>query len=103
MFCDSEVNQTILHLLIKNLIQSRYKMLYIWQGGKEGKITAVFLHKGFGCFLREMSQLLDTVFNAPQHFEATEKKNTVDQETGNLSCTECEFLLLLKIILIFYY
>lgn len=27
-FCDSKVNQSILHLLIKNLIQSRYKMLY---------------------------------------------------------------------------
>lgn len=50
-FCDSEVNQTILHLLIKNLIQSRYKMLYSWWGGREGEITAVFLHKGFGLFL----------------------------------------------------
>lgn len=33
MFCDSKVNQTILDLLIKNLIQSRYKMLYRKGGG----------------------------------------------------------------------
>lgn len=39
-FSDSKINQTILDLLIKNLIQSRYKMLYRkekggWGGGEE--------------------------------------------------------------------
>lgn len=75
MFCDSEVNQTILHLLIKNLIQSRYKMLYSWYGGeRRRKLQLSFSIKVLGCFLQEMSQLLDTVFYVLQHFEAAERK-----------------------------
>lgn len=62
-------------------------------GEGRGKLQLSFSIKVLGCFLWEMSQLLETAG----------KKNTVDQETGNLSCTECKFLLLLKIILVFCY
>lgn len=57
--------------------------------------------KVLGGFLWEISQLLGTIFNGPQHFEAEgytlwEKKNTAEQETGNLSNSECFFFLLLE-------
>lgn len=110
MFCDSKVNQSILHLLIKNLIQSRYKMLYRGKkkGGGSRKLQLSFSIKVLSCFFWEISQLLDRVFNVPQHFETEGyalwgKKNTFECKTGNLSCTECFFLLLLKIISAFYY
>lgn len=73
-----------------------------------GKLQLSSSTKVLVCFLWEMSQLLDTVFNVPQHSEAAGytlwgKKNTVKWETGNLSCTERFVLLLLKIIPVFYY
>lgn len=74
-FCDSKINQTILDLLIKNLIQSRYKTLYrkkkSWGGlgGEEGSRRENFSCLSPEIFLWKMSQRPDTLFNVPRHLE----------------------------------
>lgn len=49
-------------------------MLYSWCGERRGKLQLSFSIKVLGCFLWEMSQLLDNVFNVPQQFETAERK-----------------------------
>lgn len=78
-------------------------MLYHRGGGVGWKSQLSFSIKVLVCFLQKMSQLLDTVFNVPQHFETAGSKILLIREMETFLALNARLLLLLKIILFLYY